>query len=145
MDFTREQLQNLPSPYYRVATRAIILDESGKLLVLVNKDGEYELPGGGWEYGESFAECLAREVREEVGAEIDQVNEQVVCLYRGRTSHGKMSLRIAVRVTLKNHELQPVEMVSTKWVSKNDFLQLDFTGSGEEELKKFADKIWSKT
>lgn len=110
---------------------------------MVNKDGDYELPGGGWEYGESFESCLQREVREEVGSELSYVDDQVVCLYRGRTSHGKMSLRIAVRASLKNGDLQPAEMVRVRWISREEFMQLNFEASGEEEVKQFTDKIWS--
>lgn len=36
-------------------------------------DGTWSIPGGHLEYGESFAECAAREVMEEVGLEIGNI------------------------------------------------------------------------
>ena len=36
-------------------------------------EGEYAWPGGHMEYMESFAECAAREVREETGVEIENI------------------------------------------------------------------------
>lgn len=55
------------SPRVRVA--AVIPYDGGLLTVRHEKDGEsyYLLPGGGVEAGETIAECLVREVREETG------------------------------------------------------------------------------
>lgn len=38
-----------------------------------HRAGEYASPGGHMEFGESFAECAAREVREECGLEIKNI------------------------------------------------------------------------
>ena len=57
-----------PSTFYRVSLKAVIRDEQGR--VLVNKEGNsdtWNLPGGGWDHGETEHEALARELREEVG------------------------------------------------------------------------------
>ncbi|MDD6049804.1 MAG: NUDIX domain-containing protein [Clostridiales bacterium] len=50
----------------RVAVRGIILLH-GKLLLIENDFGEVKLPGGGMEAGETEADTLTREVREETG------------------------------------------------------------------------------
>jgi 8-oxo-dGTP diphosphatase len=34
-------------------------------------DGHYQIPGGGWEHGESAQNCLDRELREELGVGLD--------------------------------------------------------------------------
>jgi 8-oxo-dGTP diphosphatase len=52
--------------------------KSGKLLLGKRKntgraDGEYTSPGGHLEFGETFEECAAREVREEAGIEIEHI------------------------------------------------------------------------
>ena len=59
-----------PSTFYRVSLKAVIRDEQGR--VLVNKEGNsdtWNLPGGGWDHGETEHEALARELREELGYE----------------------------------------------------------------------------
>jgi 8-oxo-dGTP pyrophosphatase MutT (NUDIX family) len=142
LDFTDEQLQNLPSPFYRVATRAIILDDQQRLLVMRNHDGEYELPGGGWEYDESFEECLAREIMEELGVQLSSCEQAALCIYRGRGSRRIEYLRIAVRATLNNHDFKPRDVAAAQWVSREAFMLLDLKPAGEEELKQFADMIW---
>ncbi|HEX7964014.1 MAG TPA: NUDIX hydrolase, partial [Candidatus Saccharimonadales bacterium] len=57
----------MDSPMYRVTARALIFDERMRLLVVEDNDGRYELPGGGWEHNESLEQCIAREIKEELG------------------------------------------------------------------------------
>jgi len=58
-------------PVLRIAA-AIILDEDGRML-LVRKRGTqvFMQPGGKLEPGESAAECLVRELKEELGLAVD--------------------------------------------------------------------------
>jgi len=53
----------------------VIIFKNGKILLGCRRGahgaGEYAIPGGHLEYMESFEECLRREIREEVGIEID--------------------------------------------------------------------------
>lgn len=51
---------DLPSTYYRVSLKALIFDTQNRLLVLRGENGKWELPGGGWEHGESVEACLRR-------------------------------------------------------------------------------------
>lgn len=131
------------SPFYRVATRAIILDDQQRILVMQNHDGDCELPGGGWEYDETFETCLAREIEEELGVELASSEPDILFLYRGLNDHNNMSLRIAVRAKLKSHDFEPVDMMRAWFATREEFLALDFKPAGEEEIKQFTDKIWS--
>ena len=133
---------DIPSPYYRVATRAIILDDQNRLLIMENHDGDAELPGGGWEHGEPFDECLRREIMEELGVELEWCDSQVLCMYRDRNVHGAMSLRIAVRARLKSYDFKPVDMLRAFWVTHDEFMQLDLVPAAEEGLKQYAGMIW---
>jgi len=143
VDFTAQQLAQLPSPFYRVATRAVILDDEQRILITQNHYGECELPGGGWEYDEPFDVCLAREIQEELGVEIASAEQAVLGVYRGRNDYG-MTLRIAVRATLKSHDFKPTDMALVKFVTKDEFLVLDFTPAGDEGIKQFATIIWGE-
>jgi ADP-ribose pyrophosphatase YjhB (NUDIX family) len=52
------------------AASAIVLDDADRILLLKRTDNEYwSIPGGGMEPGESIAETVIREVREETGIE----------------------------------------------------------------------------
>jgi 8-oxo-dGTP pyrophosphatase MutT (NUDIX family) len=62
----------------RTAVRLVVLDADGRVLLLHVRDlsnphfGElWELPGGGMEPEETFAQAAVRELREETGIEVD--------------------------------------------------------------------------
>jgi 8-oxo-dGTP pyrophosphatase MutT (NUDIX family) len=57
------------------AAAACIRDEEGRILLLRRSDGDnmWGFPGGGMELGERVAETVVREVREEIGLEVEPV------------------------------------------------------------------------
>ncbi len=63
-----------PSPLQvRTAARAVVVQD-GRLLAITMRDREgifYILPGGGQRHGETLAETLRRETREEIGVELE--------------------------------------------------------------------------
>ena len=54
---------------------ACIRDEEGRILLVRRSDGDnlWSFPGGGMELGERAAETVVREVREEIGLEVEPV------------------------------------------------------------------------
>jgi ADP-ribose pyrophosphatase YjhB (NUDIX family) len=55
-----------------VATSAVVADGQGRILMQRRADsGNWALPGGGMEMGESLTDSVIREVREETGYEIE--------------------------------------------------------------------------
>ncbi len=62
--------------YIGVGVGALIIDDTGRLFLsrrgpqARNERGLWEFPGGGVEFGETLADALKREIREEYGIEI---------------------------------------------------------------------------
>jgi len=55
-----------------VATSSVVTDAAGRVLLLRRTDsGNWALPGGALELGESLTECAVREVLEETGLEVE--------------------------------------------------------------------------
>ncbi len=67
-------MEDIPCTY-RVSVKAIIKDVDGRVLLLQEADGQWDLPGGGLDHGESSKEGVAREVAEETGHTVDSVSE----------------------------------------------------------------------
>lgn len=65
---TTPHISQYPTTFYRVSLKAVIRNEKGEVLVNKEQDSDtWNLPGGGWDHGETEREALARELHEEVG------------------------------------------------------------------------------
>lgn len=134
---------DLPDTYYRVSVKALVFDDEQRLLVFKDKDGEWEVPGGGWERAESLETCVSRELAEEVQATVVSVSE-LAFQYRGKTRSGNVKLCLVVRVTLNDtRHFTPSgdDLVEARFVTKQELLELPFQ-SGEEGIQTVVDKIW---
>lgn len=137
-------LKNLPSPFYRVSVKAIILDDQNRLLIGKGEEGDegWEIPGGGLEHNESLEECLSREIEEELGVNVQKVG-RISFVYRGRSVRGWMILRIAVLVELKDFNFKYGDMTEGKFITKDELKSINFAAD-EGTIKDCADLIWPK-
>jgi 8-oxo-dGTP diphosphatase len=61
---------------FRNTARAVVLDSENRVALMhVARDDYYKLPGGGIDEGEDIIEGLRRECQEEIGCDIDVVDE----------------------------------------------------------------------
>lgn len=96
----------------------VICDESGKLLLCRRsygaQAGQWEFPGGKCESGETYADCLVREIDEELGVRIE-VTKELLCM---RYAYPDRVIDFAF---LKAHivcgEMDVREHSGIKWVS----------------------------
>lgn len=61
----------------RDAVRGIILQENKILMIFSTENTDYKFPGGGIETEETHKEALKREIKEECGALVTNINEKV--------------------------------------------------------------------
>ena len=134
-------LDNVPSPYYRVAVKALIFDTEKRLLVVLNADSNWELPGGGWEHHESLEECIRREVVEELGAIVATVGP-VKLVLQGNNMPARPAIRILLPVTLEPGQLTPGdEMLEARYVTSEEFRSLSFEPN-DSIVQSYQDQIW---
>ncbi|MBH0781229.1 NUDIX hydrolase [Nocardia bovistercoris] len=102
----------------------------GKLLVVrrVPDDyygGMYELPGGGVESGESFAECVTRELFEETGLRVREITEFLGAIdYATRSKARVRKFSFVVDADAGQVELAPGEHDAHAWIGADDLDRL---------------------
>ena len=86
-----QQSPDFPDAFYRVAVKGLYVHEQKILMIhdFVRGSGVWELPGGGLDFGESIAETLAREVREEMGLEVTKVADKPSYIWMNRNEHAR--------------------------------------------------------
>ncbi len=71
--------------YIGVGVGAAIFNNKGQLLIMLrgkkakNERGTWEIPGGSVEFNETFEQALKREVKEEIGVEIEIIELLGIC------------------------------------------------------------------
>jgi mutator protein MutT len=121
-----------------IEVAAGLIFRSGKLLITQRHadshlGGLWEFPGGKREPGESFEQCLARELREELGVEVSvgELFESVTHAYPEKTVHLKFYLGRLVR-----GEPQPLGCVALGWVSQSELVAYKFPAADAGLLEK---------
>jgi len=77
---------------YRISVKAVIKDVNGRILLLRERDGSWELPGGGLEHGENPRDALTREIAEETGLTVDWMSDQPETFWTVRKEVGLPTL-----------------------------------------------------
>ncbi|MFT9599135.1 NUDIX hydrolase [Mesobacillus sp.] len=75
-------------PLILVGVAVAVINEQGEFLLQKRHDGQWGVPGGFMELGESTEEAGRREVFEETGLEIGQLN--LVGVFSGKQHHVKL-------------------------------------------------------
>ena len=133
----------IPSPFYRVSVKALVFDREGRLLVVQAEDGFWEVPGGGWEHGETIEEALRRELREELGAELRHADFSAIRACAGPGPGGDFyRLKLAVRAELEDGEITLGDgMQAWRYVSHEEFVALPTLY--DRELQPEAGALWA--
>jgi 8-oxo-dGTP diphosphatase len=118
---------------------AAVVERAGLLLVARRVDGthlagHWEFPGGKCEPGESPEDCLARELREELGV-VAAVGEEIY-----RTLYAYADRRLDLRFFACEVEGEPLPLIGQeiRWVARSELRQLQFPPADEELVERLA-------
>jgi mutator protein MutT len=124
----------------QIEVSAALIFRDGKLLITrrhvkSHLGGLWEFPGGKLEAGETFEECLVREIHEELGVEIS-VGELF-----SEISHDypEKSVRLKFFICkLISGEPQPLDCAAVKWIGKTELADFKFPAADAQLLEKLG-------
>jgi len=127
-------------PHYDV-TAAVIRRDDGRVLIAQRKPkamlgGLWEFPGGKCRPGESLPDCLRREIREELGLEIE-VGRQLTTI-RHSYSHFRISLHVFECRHLDG-EPQALDCADWRWVRLTDLEDFAFPVTDQKIIRLVAE------
>jgi ADP-ribose pyrophosphatase YjhB (NUDIX family) len=120
--------------------------EDGRALVTVRagepEKGRMDVPGGFLEPGEHPVDALIREVREELGIEIDDIVGPLIMATHTYGEDGMYVLALGFAARLVESEPEPADDVAGfRWVTAEELDGLDFAWPHDRELVRIALEI----
>ena len=126
-----------------IEVSAALMFRGGKLLITqrhanAHLGGRWEFPGGKREPGETFQQCLVREIREELGVEIavGELFEDISHTYPEKSVHLKFFI-----CQLLSGEPQPLDCAAVKWVDQAGLDAHEFPGADAQLLEKLKSPL----
>lgn len=121
-----------------VEVSAALIWHGGKLLITQRQakshlGGLWEFPGGKREPGESFEQCLIREIHEELGVAISvgTLFAEVSHDYPGKSVHLKFFI-----CQLLSGEPQPLDCAAVKWITPAELDAHEFPAADRQLLEQ---------
>lgn len=131
-----------------VSVRALLRDQNTNEVLVTrdSKDNLYEIPGGRLDENESFDENLKREIKEELGVDID-VNS-INYLYSDQNIHGRdgtLQAFIVFIININSKDSINIELsdevTEYKWVNNNNYQDLSYFDCVQKALDKYFEKV----
>jgi len=129
-----------------IEVSAGLVFRDGKLLITQRRSdahlgGLWEFPGGKREPDETFEECLVRELREELGIEVEvgEVLESLTHAYPEKTVMLKF-----FRCRWKQNEPRAIDCLDLKWITVAELTQYEFPAADARLLQVLQNspKLW---
>jgi len=131
------------NPQFIEVSAALIFRDNKLLITLRHAKshlgGLWEFPGGKREAGETFEQCLVREIREELGVEIavGELFEEIRHDYPEKSVHLKFFI-----CQLLSGEPQPLDCAAVKWIEKAGLAAHEFPAADAQLLQKLKGPQW---
>ena len=95
--------------------------------------GYWEFPGGKREPGETFQQCLVRELMEELGVRVSvgELFDEVTHCYPGKTIHLKFFL-----CQMEKGEPEALDCAAIKWICRTELDEHSFPPADQRVLNK---------
>lgn len=121
----------------------VIRDEKGRVLLCQRgygaQAGQWEFPGGKCEEGESYADCLVREIDEELGVRIKVEKE----LLRMRYAYPDKTIDFAfLQAVIVGGEMQVREHKAVRWLHMDEIGEKELCPADAEAFVRMKAVLW---
>jgi len=135
--------------YIGVGIGAVIINNQGKIFLSQrgpkarNEKGKWECPGGGLKFGESFAETIIREIKEEFGMDIKIVDELAPFnhLILQEKQHWVALCFVCKHIKGKPKILEPDKCLAIGWFTVKEMEKMPLTIASQYRLKQIKEKF----
>ncbi len=132
---------HFPDCFYRVSVKGLCIRD-GKVLLIQDLTGrtdsdrrpQWELPGGGVDFGDGFAETLIREVKEETGLTVSWVDKRPLFVWTTKYEHKRGMEWFYVMTVVFLFDVDDLNFSPTDECKEGQFFSL-------EELKERIDDL----
>ena len=125
----------------QIEVSAALIFRDGKILITqrhtsAHLGGLWEFPGGKCEPGETFEQCLVREIQEELCIEIEvgQLLEEISHAYAEKT----VRLKFFICKFISGIP-QPLDCAAFKWIEKAEMAEFEFPAADARLLEKLRE------
>lgn len=131
-------MSEIPNCFYRTSIKALILDDQKRFLLCLEENGQWELPGGGLDFGEKPHDCLVRELKEEMDIEITYISPRPSYFVTAPIKNGEWKSNVLYETKVKNLDFKPSkECVEFRFFTKEDALKENLYPVVKEFIKEF--------
>jgi mutator protein MutT len=123
---------------------AALIFHKGKLLITQRRPDDHlpnlwEFPGGKIEKGETFEQCLVREIREELGIDI-AVGELVEDLTH---TYPEKTVRLCFfKCALISGEAKPIHVQDLRWITREELGNFEFPAADAKLITRLQAAEW---
>ena len=119
-----------------VVVTAAVIERDGRFLVTrrqqgVHLEGYWEFPGGKCEPGEALADCLRRELREELGTDANIGAELLAVTH----AYPERSIELRFMACTLHAEPRPLLGQEMRWVRRQELASLKFPPADDELIR----------
>jgi len=131
---------------YRVAVKALIIQDDRVLLVKETPEMWWGIPGGGINHGENIKSALYREINEEIGVPEDEIASdfQLVYFNIGHVVNGIPRTNMFFKISLPKKLIAKTNHATEwNWFTSNEFMELNMSPSFDDR-QQLANAIFNK-
>ena len=111
---------------FHVTIKGLCFDDQGRVLLVQEHDGVWDLPGGRLEHGEDFHTTLTREIHEEMGLECEILDDQPYWAWSALNRDNRWKVVLCFRIALPYLNFTPSrECVACSYFSAEEISALD--------------------